>query len=80
MTRKAPAHIEAGYGRSKPRLPEKVADRDEPRCAKCRHLVLNGSAGCGKGHALDPATCGEFSDCSRQRDYMPHFYHSDMRR
>jgi hypothetical protein len=72
------------YGRQKIRNYAQERDlASQPSCAKCRRLRTgDDGAFCGSdpARALDAAECGEYSDCSRQRDYFPHFYHHDMRR
>lgn len=60
--------------------PPPFSDATVPSCAKCRNLQTGEPAACDKGHPFNPLGCGSFSDCSRQRDYFPHFYHHDMRR
>ena len=73
----------ASWRSKKPQLAPAMPSAEEravPSCAKCRNLQTGEPAGCAKGHPFNPLGCGDFRDCSRQRDYFPHFYHHDMRR
>ncbi len=75
-----------GYGRSHllPPTSERLRMEAQTTCAKCRRLeVTSAGCKCANGHAaLDPSACGDFSDCSREKNYMPNRWptHPDLRR
>jgi len=64
----------ARYGRSAS-PPATHEERQRARCEKCAHLEIDGKrVGCAEGRELgSAATCTDYDDRGRDRDYRPHF-------
>ena len=59
------------YGRSKPGRPvaNTEAERNTPRCEKCRKLRIDphGECQCAAGRDLEPIGCADYDDISQPR-------------